>query len=232
MWSWNRKIIFIHPPKRVSDLSYFPLMAKIINNYGGGWVDTHMTFDTLNLPFEDLREYLLQGRCCDGRGVGCGGNCLGRFDLWKGDSNYVIHTKTGVNLAIDSTPTAGILSIALRRIPHFLDFCEMLSHGAYISTENNSLQFRIFDPKRRFVDFSLYQIRQDLYRRVRSRFDKKISLCEINIEQLIDWAKSLQILQYRPALHRLEFSIRTFDSMLEVKNIYDEFSSDRKLMEE
>lgn len=232
MWTWDvGKVNVIHSLKRVEDLHIFLDIATLL-------VDERMRGASkiakrLGLNESTLEMYRLQGAVCSGRGGWCSGgtDCLGRFRMWY---TYWTPAKRSYELVEDhrnGSFEAGMLKICLKAIPHFLEFCQILSHGAYITRQHYSYQFRIFQREKKPRTLNEWQLREFISKRLRTRFGKDVQIPYEDVDQFVLWAKSLGVISRNPTFGRFEFSVETFEKNLDRKKIFSEFSKDRSIMD-
>lgn len=230
MWTWDvDKVNCIHKLKIVEDLRIFVNITFLL-------VDekirsTPRIAKRLGLGGSTLERYRLQGRVCKGGGGWCSGDdCLGRFGMWTSDW---VPVKRGFELVDDhhnNHSEAGMLKISLKTIPHFFEFCEILSHGAHIVPQGYLYHFRIFQREKKAASLNNWQLASYVNKRLRKRFEK-VSVPYENIDQFVLWGKTLGIIQKNLTFGRLEFNVKMFEQYLDKKNIYTEFNKDREIME-
>lgn len=231
MWTWDvKKINCIHSLKRVENLSIFLDIVTLL-------VDEGMRHSSriarrLGLNRSTLERYRLQGKVCSGgRWCSGGSDCLGRFRMWH---TYWKPVKRSYELLEDhrnSSFEAGMLEICLKASPHFFQFCQILSHGAYINQQFHSCRFTIFQRGENPLSLNESQLQQCILRRLRVRFGREIEIPNENVDQFVSWGRSLGIISRNPTFGRLEFEIRMFEKYLDSKNIFQEFSKDRRTIE-
>jgi len=233
MWTWDvNKINCIHSYKRVENLHIFLDIATLLVDEGMRSSST--IAKRLDLNRSTLETYRLQGRVCSGKGGWCsrGTDCLGRFRMW-----YTCWTpaKRSYELVEDyrkGSFEAGMLKICLKAAPHFLEFCQILSHGAYITKQNSLYQFRIFQREKKSLSLNEWQLQVYISRRLQIRFGRDIQIPYEDVDQFVLWGKSLGIISRNPTFGRLEFRVKKFEKYLDRKKIFSEFSKDRSIMEE
>lgn len=232
MWTWDvSKVNIMHSLKGVQDLRIFRDIAILL-------VDEEMRWSSkiakrLGLNGSTLGTYRLQGRVCSGKGGWCsGGNdCLGRFRMWY---TYWSPTKRSYELVEDhhcGSFEAAMLKICLKAVPHFLEFCQILSYGAHITRQHDSYQFRVFQREKKPFSVNEWQLEQYIRKRLRARFEKDIQIPYENVDRFVLWVKSLGIISRNPTFGRLEFRVKTFEKYLDRKKIFSDFSEDRSIME-
>jgi len=235
MWTWKTdKVNCVHSLKKVEDLRVFLNVALLLVEKGIS--STSKIEERLGLDRSAFKEYRLQGRVCYGEGGWCSGgrSCLGRFGVWIDNSWSLTPTEESSKLIQDyhkDSFEAEMLRICLKTVPHFFEFCEMLSYGANILRQYGEYKFRIFQRDEKPTRLNEWQLSNLIYARLRKRFIKGTEIPYEKVNQLLLWAKSLGIIRSNPVFGRLEFDIKSFESFLDKKHIYGEFSKDRDSME-
>lgn len=232
MWTWDvDEINCIHSYKRVENLSVFREIAKLLVDEGlRSFTKIAKRLDTNRITLE---TYRLQGKVCSGEGGWCTGgtDCLGRFRMWHTNWTPTKRSHELVKDHRDGSFEAGMLKICLKAAPHFLEFCQVLSHGAHITKQNHLYQFRISRRKKKALSLNEWKLRGYMDRRLRIRFGRDVRIPYEDIDQFVFWCKSLGIISENPSFGRLEFRVKTFEKYLDRKKIFNEFSEDRSVME-
>lgn len=234
MWTWNvDKVNCIHKLKQVEDLHVFLKIAIFLVEKDVKSISEIAA--KLGLSQSSMKEYILQGRVCLGEGGWCSANdCLGRFSIWFDYQSLLEPTKRCSELLEDyhnELFEAGMLKICLKTVPHFLEFCEILSRGAHITQKYGEYLFKIFQKNKKTVSLDEWQLRRYVYERIRKRFGKGVSIPHEELDQLIVWSKHLEIIRRNPTFGWLEFNVKRFERYLDRKHIYEELSEDRDAME-
>jgi len=233
MWCWDKKkIIHIHQPKIVPDLGIYSKVVTLL-------IEKNIMLlseikNIINLKNIEVQNYSLQGRLCYGSRWCLDGKCLGRFNLWQKNGPkisplpdcYELH-KDMVNGVFD----AGMLKICLKTIPHFLEFCEILSYGAHIRKKGGIHSFEVFSRKKishKMSEGAFYHL---INRRLKQRFPDITYIPHVDLMLLLSWGKNLGFLQRNRMQKRLEFNVNVFENLLQIKQLYNEFVEDRQKVE-